>query len=207
MSNSRAAHAPVAHRQRFGRLTDIERKRIGDALTYARSEPARMRPWLNDAEAATLDMMRRLRAAHHDAAPSVSRLAEYLGWTRDAVVEQLEMLRHKGFIRCADDCSTYLETAEAVGFRVVMPLLALMLDLAETDPRDLETGRDILARHHANAVDIAHMVAELVPRSRFAGNIHAGNGHLRPRSIPKRSTRQMPPSAGMGCKPSTQIAA
>ena len=110
MSNSRAAGLPIADVDRFGRLTDIERQRITDALTYARSEPARMRPMLNDAEAATLDMMRRLRAAHHDAAPSVSRLAEYLGWTRSAVVEQLEMLRHKGFVRRAEDCSTYLET-------------------------------------------------------------------------------------------------
>ncbi len=206
MSNSRAAGCPIADTQRFGRLTDLEIKRITDALTYARSEPARLRPWLNDAEAATLDMMRRLRAAHHDAAPSISRLAEYLGWTRDAVVEQLEMLRHKGFIRRAADCATYLETAEAVAFRCCLPLLALMLDLAETDPRDTAASHDVHARHHANALDIARMVAQLVPPGRLAGNVHASNGHLYPRSIPKRSVRQMPPSAGQGCKPN-QIAA
>lgn len=202
MANSRAADAPIADADRFGRLTDIERKRITDALTYARSEPARMRPMLNDAEALTLDMMRRLRAAHHDAAPSVSRLAEYLGWTRSAVVEQLEMLRHKGFVRRAEDCSTYLETAEAVAFRCCMPLLSLMLDLADMDPRDLAAGRDVLARHHANAVDIARTVAQLVPQATLAANIQA-LGRLRHESrIPERSIRQVPPSVETGRKPS-----
>ena len=192
MSNSRAAGSPIADSQRFGRLSDIERKRIDDALTYARSEPARLRPWLNDAEAATLDMMRRLRAAHHDAAPSVARLAEYLGWTRDAVVEQLEMLRHKGFIRRAADCATYLETAEAVAFRCCLPLLALMLDLAETDPRDTAASHDVHARHHANAVDIARMVAELAVTKEFVGNTRATGSLFHRWSIPQRSVRNKP---------------
>jgi DNA-binding IscR family transcriptional regulator len=197
MANSRAAGAPIADRQRFGRLTEIERQRITDALMYARSEPARLRPWLNDAEAATLDMMRRLRAAHHDAAPSVSRLAEYLGWTRDAVVEQLEMLRHKGFIRRAADCSTYLETAEAVAFRCAVPLL---LDLAETDPRDTAKSHDVHARHHANALDIARMIAQLVPQTQLVGNKRATNGLFHQPSIPQRSVRQIPPSVETGRK-------
>lgn len=191
MANSRAAGAPIADRDRFGRLTDIERDRITEALTFARSEPARLRPMLNDAEALTLDMMRRLRATHHDAAPSVSRLAEYLGWTRDAVVEQLEMLRHKGFIRRAADCSTYLETVEAVAFRCCVPLLALMLDLAETDPRDTAASHDVHARHHANALDIARIVAQLVPETELVGNSHASNGLYHKPSIPHRSTRNL----------------
>ncbi len=129
-----------------------------------------MRPMLNEAEAATLDMMRRLRASHADAAPSVSRLAEYLGWTRSAVVEQLEALRRKGFVKRASDCATYLETVEAVGFRCVVPLLALMLDLADTHPHDAAGHRDIMARHHANALDIARIVARLVPDGNFRPN-------------------------------------
>ncbi len=129
-----------------------------------------MRPMLNAPEAATLDMMRRLRASHADAAPSVSRLAEYLGWTRSAVVEQLEALRRKGFVKRASDCSTYLETVEAVAFRCCLPLLALMLDLADTDPRDLDRARDVAARHHANALDIARIVAQLVPDGTFRPN-------------------------------------
>lgn len=200
MPNSRAAGAPIADTQRFGRLTDTERERITKALTFARSEPARLRPWLNDAEAATLDMMRRLRAAHHDAAPSVSRLAEYLGWTRDAVVEQLEMLRHKGFIRRASDCSTYLETVEAVAFRCCVPLLALMLDLAETDPRETAASHDVHARHHANALDIARMVAQLVPQTELVGNKRATNGLFHRSQIPQRSARQIPPSVETGRK-------
>jgi hypothetical protein len=184
--------ASIADADRFGRLTDLERKRIADALTYARSEPARLRPWLNDAEAATLDMMRRLRAAHHDAAPSVSRLAEYLGWTRDAVVEQLEMLRHKGFIRRAEDCSIYLETAEAVAFRCCMPLLMLMLDLADMDPRDLAAGRDVLARHHANALDIARTIALLVPQTMVTANQRATGSLFHRYVIPQRSLRNKP---------------
>lgn len=191
MANIRPAGAPIADRQRFGRLTEIERRRITDALTFARSEPARLRPWLNDSEAATLDMMRRLRASHADAAPSVSRLAEYLGWTRSAVVEQLEALRRKGFIRRADDCSVYLETAEAVAFRCCLPLLALMLDLADTNPRDTAKSHDVHARHHANALDIARLVAQLVPQTSVAGNIHATNGHRRQDRIPSRSVRNL----------------
>lgn len=201
MANSRAAGCPIADSQRFGRLTDIERKRIDDALTYARSEPARLRPWLNDAEAATLDMMRRLRAANHDAAPSVSRLAEYLGWTRDAVVEQLEMLRHKGFIRRAADCATYLETAEAVAFRCCLPLLALMLDLAATDPRDTAASHDVHARHHANALDIARMVAQLVPPGEIAGNVLAVNGLFHRSMIPRRSARNISANPPRAMKP------
>ena len=206
MANSRAADAPTADADRFGPLSELERKRITDALTYARSEPARLRPWLNDAEAATLDMMRRLRAANHDAAPSVSRLAEYLGWTRDAVVEQLEALRRKGFIRRAADCSTYLETIEAVGFRCVVPLIALMLDLAQTDPHDLDANRDIFARHHANAVDIARTVAQLVPPMEIAATKRATKGLFHHYEIPSRSVRQGNPVRANGCKP-CQIAA
>ncbi len=70
--------------KRFGPLTKVERSRIVEAVQFARTEPERMRPMLNEAEAATLDMMRRLRAAQADAAPSVSRLAEYLSWSRSA---------------------------------------------------------------------------------------------------------------------------
>lgn len=191
MPNHRPAGAPIADRDRLGRLTTIERTRIADALTYARSEPSRLRPMLNDAEALTLDMMRRLRAAHHDAAPSVSRLAEYLGWTRSAVVEQLEALRRKGFIRRAEDCSIYLETIEAVGFRCVVPLVALMLDLAETHPHDAAGHRDIMARHHANAVDIARQIAQLVPRALMTVNRRAAQGLIREPRIPHRSTRNI----------------
>lgn len=192
MSNTRAAPATIADRDRTGPISELERQRVVDALTYARSEPARMRPMLNDAEAATLDMMRRLRAAHHDAAPSVSRLAEYLGWTRSAVVEQLEALRRKGFIRRADDCSTYLETCEAVGFRCVVPLIALALDLATIDPRDLAAGRDAIARHHANAVDIVRLLAELVPGAIIMANKDTAQGVLRRSQIPARSIRNEP---------------
>ncbi len=157
-------------RKRLGPLTKLERSRIVKALQFARTEPERMRPMLNAPEAATLDMMRRLRAAQADAAPSVSRLAEYLSWSQSAVVEQLEALRRKGFVKRASDCATYLETIEAVGFRCVVPLLALMLDLADTDPRDLDRARDVAARHHANALDIARIVAQLVPDGIFRPN-------------------------------------
>ena len=85
-------------------------------------------------------------------------------------MEQLEALRRKGFVKRASDCATYLETVEAVGFRCVVPLLALMLDLAETDPRDLDRARDVAARHHANALDIARIVAQLVPDGTFRPN-------------------------------------
>ena len=206
MANTRPAGAPIADADRFGRLTDIERKRITDALIYARSEPSRLRPMLNDSEALTLDMMRRLRAAHHDAAPSVSRLAEYLGWTRSAVVEQLEALRRKGFIRRAEDCSIYLETAEAVAFRCCMPLLMLMLDLAETDPRDTAKSHEIHALHHANAVDIARQIAQLVPQVTLAVNRRAVGGLHHEPGIPKRSARQTPKFIGTGCKPNRQAA-
>ncbi len=59
---------------------------------------------------------------------------------------------------------------EAVGFRCVVPLLALMLDLAETDPRDTAKSHDVHARHHANALDIARIVAQLVPAGTFKPN-------------------------------------
>lgn len=156
--------------KRSGPLTKLERSRIVEALQWARTEPERMRPMLNEAEAAALDMFRRLRAAQADAAPSVARLAEYLGWTRPATVERPEALRRKGFVQRASDCSTYLETIEAVGFRCIVPLVAMYLDLARIDPRNEPQWRRTASIHHANALDIAGRLAELVPHGIFRPN-------------------------------------
>ena len=157
-------------RKRLGPLTKLECSRIVEALHCARTEPERMRPMLNEAEAAALDMFRRLRAAQFDTAPSVSRLADYLGWTRPATVERLEGLRRKGFIKRASDCSTYLETVEAVGFRCIVPLVAMCLDLARIDPRNEPQWRRTASIHHANALDIAKRIAQLVPDGIFRPN-------------------------------------
>ena len=142
---------------RFGPLTCLERSRIVEALQFARTEPERMRPMLNESEAATFDMMRRLRAAQADAAPSVPKLAEYLGWTRSAVMEQLESLRRKGFVQRASDCTTYLETVEAVGFRGVVPLVAMALVL-------LRATRGTSPRH------VSHTPSTTPTRLRFAAD-------------------------------------
>ena len=120
-----------------------------------------MRPMLNEAEAAALDMFRRLRAAQFDTAPSVSR---------PATVERLEGLRRKGFIKRASGCSTYLETVEAVGFRCIVPLVATCLDLARIDPRNEPQWRRTASIHHANVLDIAKRLAQLVPDGIFRPN-------------------------------------
>ena len=144
-------------------LSKIERARIIDALRFARMETRAMRPMLNLAEAATLDMFRRLRQADHDAAPSVSRLAEYLGWTRSATVEQLEALKRKGFIKRAQDCSLYIETIEAVALKCSSSLVAMAVALATSDPGNTQAFSQIASVHHANAVEICHKIALLVP--------------------------------------------
>lgn len=143
-------------------LSKLERDRLHQALRYARSEVSTMRPLLNVAEAATLDMYRRLRHADRGAIPGVARLAEHLGWTRPATIEKLEALRNKGFIKRAADCSLYLETCEAVVFKSATALLAMALALATINPASETQWRHAAAIHHANAVDICAEIAGLV---------------------------------------------
>lgn len=149
-------------RQSARPLTRLERASLLDALRYARCEPAAMRPLLNRAEAATLDMYRRIRHADKGAIPGVARIAEFLGWKRSATIEQLEALRRKGFIKRAHDCSLYLESCEAVVFKCADALLALAVSLASIDPSNEIQWRKYAVIQHANAIDVCRRMAEFV---------------------------------------------
>lgn len=149
-------------RQSARPLSKLERASLLDALRYARCEPAAMRPLLNRAEAATLDMYRRVRHADKGAIPGVARIAEHLGWKRSTTIEQLEALRRKGFIKRAHDCSLYLETCEAAVFKCADALLALAVSLASIDPSSERSWRKHAVLQHANAMDVCRKLAEFV---------------------------------------------
>ena len=71
-----------------------------------------------------------------------------------------------------------------------------MLDLADTDPRDTAKCHDVHAKHHANALDIARLVAQLVPQRLLAANQRTDQGTFQRPLIPAQSSRQRPQMRG-----------
>lgn len=171
-------------RQTARPLTPIEHQRLVDALRFARCTPSHMRPLLNKEEATTLEMYRRVRTLEHGATPKVSRLAEYLGGTRESTIEQLEALRRKGFLHRAADCSLYIETCESVVHKCSDALLALAVSLASINPATEKNWRQAAANHHANAVDICRKLAQLVQTSVADASKHAADSSISGPHIP-----------------------
>lgn len=141
------------------RLHKHEVNRLRTMLSCATALYPSMRPALQVREAALLRMLRAYRR-EHGATPQYRVLADLLGWTSQAVCDSISILTSNGYIRPDRKGHRPLETVEAAAFAELVPMVAVMLEIATMDPRDTAGMARTLARTQTAATALIRTIAE-----------------------------------------------